>query len=300
MRTRRRGASAAAVALVAAGLLAGCTDPSRAATDDRVAVVASTDVWGSVVEAVGAGHVAVTSLIDDPSRDPHEFQASVRDQLAVSRAAIVVENGGGYDDFMSRLVSAAHAPVVLDAVRLSGRDASAQDFNEHVWFDLPTVRRVADAVNTALTRADPRHRQDYDAALARFHGELSRLQGEESSIRSTAAGRGVAITEPVPLYLTAACGLVNRTPRGFSSAVEDGRDVPPALLQAQLGLVRSSRVALLAVNDQTADPVTDQVVAAAKDAGLPVVGFGETLPQGESFTRMFHGELGAVAAAVRR
>src|SRR4051812_20657941 len=118
MRTGRRGAAAAAVALVAATVLAGCTDPSSAASDDRVAVVASTDVWGSVVEAVGGGHVAVTSLIDDPSRDPHEFQASVRDQLAVSRAAIVVENGGGYDDFMTRLVSAAHAPVVLDAVRL--------------------------------------------------------------------------------------------------------------------------------------------------------------------------------------
>ncbi|HEY8317559.1 MAG TPA: zinc ABC transporter substrate-binding protein [Amnibacterium sp.] len=300
MRTERRRVAAAAGALVAATLLAGCTASSGATTDDRVAVVASTDVWGSVVEAVGAGHVAVTSLIGDPSRDPHEFQASVRDQLAVSRAAIVVENGGGYDDFMRRLASAAHAPVVLDAVRLSGRDAGAQDFNEHVWFDLPTVRRVADAVNTALIRADPGHRADYATALATFHGELGRLQGEESTIRSTAEGRGVAITEPVPLYLTAACGLVDLTPRGFSAAVDDGRDVPPALLQAQLALVRSPRVALLAMNSQTEDPVTDQVVAAAKAAGLPVVGFGETLPQGESFARMFHGELAAVATAVRR
>lgn len=300
MGIRVRGGSAIALALAVGGLLAGCSDPSSAAPDDRVAVVASTDVWGSVVQAVGAGHVAVTSLIDDPARDPHEFQASVRDQLAVSRAAIVVENGGGYDDFMSRLVSAAHAPVVLDAVRLSGRDAGAQDFNEHVWFDLPTVRRVADAVNMALIRADLRHRADYDAALARFHGELDGLRGEESAIRSTAGGRGVAITEPVPLYLTAACGLVDRTPRGFSSAVDDGRDVPPALLQAQLALVRSSRVALLAVNSQTEDPVTDQVVAAAEASGLPVVGFGETLPSGASFASMFHGELGAVAAAVRR
>ena len=103
----------------------------------------------------------------------------------------------------------------------------------------------------------------------------------------------------MPLYLTAACGLVDRTPRGFGSAIEDGRDVPPALLQAQLRLVRSRRVALLAVNDQTEDPVTDQVVAAARRAALPVVGFGETLPAGRTFVSMFHGELDAVAAAVR-
>src|SRR4051812_47373141 len=112
MRTGWRRGTAIALVVATAALLAGCSDPSSAAADDRVAVVASTDVWGSLVEALGAGHVAVAPLIGAPSRDPHEFQASVRDQLAVSRAAVVVENGGGYDDFMRRLVSAAHHPVV--------------------------------------------------------------------------------------------------------------------------------------------------------------------------------------------
>ena len=300
MGIRVRGGSAIALALAVGGLLAGCSDPSSAAPDDRVAVVASTDVWGSVVQAVGAGHVAVTSLIDDPARDPHEFQASVRDQLAVSRAAIVVENGGGYDDFMSRLVSAAHARVVLDAVRLSGRDAGAQDFDEHVWFDLPTVRRVADAVNMALIRADLRHRADYDAALARFHGELDRLPGggvghpeHGRRTRSRHHGAGPAVPHrrlraggPDPPRLQ----LGGRRRQGRAGRAAAGAaGARPVVPCGAAGGEQRDR-----------GPVTNQVVAAAEASGLPVVGFGETLPSGASFASMFHGELGAVAAAVRR
>jgi zinc/manganese transport system substrate-binding protein len=185
-------------------------------------------------------------------------------------------------------------------VRLSGRDATVPGFNEHVWYDLPTVDRVADAVSAVLQRQDPAHRTDFRTALSRFHAATAALQREESGIRGIAAGRGVAITEPVPLYLTAACGLVNRTPAAFSSAVEDGRDATPGVLQAQLHLISSHGVAALAVNEQTEEPMTDRVVAAARAARVPVVGFRETLPVGETYLGMFHGELTALRAAVAR
>ena len=49
----------------------------------------------------------VDSLIDAPSQDPHDFQADARDRLAVSRARLVVVNGGGYDDFLTQLLQNA-------------------------------------------------------------------------------------------------------------------------------------------------------------------------------------------------
>ncbi len=285
-------------------LLTGCASGAAAGADPRtpdgrIRVVASSDVWGSIVDDVGAGRVAVTSILDSPAKDPHEYQATVRDRLSVSRAALVVENGGGYDDFLRRL-SEGTGGVVLDAVRLSGRDAAGPGFNEHVWYDLPTVDRVADAVSAVLQRKDPPHRADFRAALARFHAATAALAREEAGIRRVAGGRGVAVTEPVPLYVTAACGLVNRTPAGFSSAVEDGRDVPPGVLESQLHLVASHAVAVLAVNEQTEGPMTDRITAAARAAHVPVVGFRETLPESGTYLGMFHAELAALSAAVAR
>ena len=304
MRHGRRGAGALAGAVAIVALLAACASGRPAAeepasADGRIDVVASSDVWGSIVTDVGAGRVAVTSILDDPAKDPHEYQATVRDRLDVSRAALVVENGGGYDDFMARLAEGTGGEV-LDAVRMSGRDAGAPGFNEHVWYDLPTVDRVADAVSAVLQRKVPEHRSDFRAALARFHAATAALAREEAGIRRLAGGRGVVVTEAVPLYVTGACGLVNRTPAAFTSAVEDGRDVPPGVLQSQLDLVASHAVAVLAVNEQTEAPMTDRIVAAARSAHVPVVGFRETLPDGGTYLGMFHAELAALREAVAR
>ena len=60
-----------------------------------VAVVASTDVYGDIVKAVGGDAVAVTSVIDTPDKDPHEYEADAQTQLALSKAQLVVKNGGG-------------------------------------------------------------------------------------------------------------------------------------------------------------------------------------------------------------
>src|SRR4051812_24567604 len=127
MRTRRHRATAlaasAVLSVLALGAAAGC-GTEAAAADERVHVVASTDVYGDLVATIGGDRVEVTSVIDDPSADPHSYEANVRTQLAVSRADLVVENGGGYDDFMDTLLSATGAdPTVLNAVEVAGLDA---------------------------------------------------------------------------------------------------------------------------------------------------------------------------------
>src|ERR1041385_8321203 len=69
-----------------------------------------------------------------------------------------------------------------------------------------------------------------------FKAKLTALEAKEARIKKEHAGEGIAITEPVPLYLTTASGLVNRTPEAFSEAIEEGDDVSPRILQATLAV----------------------------------------------------------------
>jgi zinc/manganese transport system substrate-binding protein len=108
----------------------------------------------------------------------------------------------------------------------------------------------------------------------------------------------VAVTEPVPGYLLDALGADDRTPPAFSAAIEEGGDVAPAVLQETLGLVTGGQVRALVYNAQTTGPATEQVLAAARQAGVAVVPVTETLPGGEDYVSWMRGNLDAVAAAL--
>ncbi|WP_204318909.1 zinc ABC transporter substrate-binding protein [Microbacterium sp. B35-04] len=97
-------------------VLAGCAGTAGAGddADGKLAVVASTNVYGQIAAEVGGDLVDVTSIVTNESQDPHSFEPSARDQLAVSKADLIIENGGGYDAFIDALIesSGTEAPVV--------------------------------------------------------------------------------------------------------------------------------------------------------------------------------------------
>lgn len=103
-------------------------------------VYATTNVWGSVAKAVGGDKANVIVGVDDLSQDPHDYQATATDKLNITKSAVMLVNGGGYDDWgMSLAESVSHKPVVINAVALSGlspntdnaADESASEQHQH-------------------------------------------------------------------------------------------------------------------------------------------------------------------------
>jgi zinc/manganese transport system substrate-binding protein len=295
--------AALAVIGAAAVALAGCTSAAR--TPGEVSVVTSTNVWADVARQV-AGSLAgtkihITSIINDPSADPHSYEADTRNQLAVKRADVVIENGGGYDDFVDTMLhSAGGGATVLNAVDLGGHKQVDGEVNEHVWYDFPTVAKVADRVAQVLARKDRADAATFAANARRFVARLHDLSATEAALRARFAGQGVAVTEPVPMFLLAASGLVNRTPRAFSNAIEQGDGVSPRVLRETVDLFAHGEVKLLAYNAQTSSAETSAVRKAASEHGIPVVAVTETLPAGQDYPSWMAGNLAAVRAALER
>jgi zinc/manganese transport system substrate-binding protein len=266
--------------LLAAMALSGCAVDTSAA-DGRVQVVTSTDVYAAIVRAITGSRVDVTALIDSPAQDPHSFEASARNELAIARADVVIENGGGYDDFMNQLRQAAgkSGATTLDVVAISGHTAPpGGDLNEHVWYDFGSIQRFVARLVAVLSTRLPAQAHAFDASAARFVAALHRLETTESALRARYGGTSVAITEPVPDYLLSACGLVNRTPEQFSAAVEGGTDVSALVLEHTLALFDQHIVHALVYNEQSAGAETTRVLAAAHADDIPVVPVTETLP----------------------
>ena len=301
--TRFAGVAAALVAVIAlaaCGTSAAATPVEGSGDPDAIAVVASTNVWGDIASAIGGDLVRVDAFISDPAQDPHSFEASPRAQLQVAQAAVIIENGGGYDDFMDGLISASGTTAtVINAVQVSGLTAPpGGDLNEHVWYDFATVDAVAGRIADALSAVDPSASADFAGNLAGFRQQLAALRAQVETIKGAHAGEQVAITEPVPLYLLSAAGLVNATPAEFSEAIEEGSDVPARVLLAMLNLFRDKQVRVLVYNSQTSGPQTDQVLRAAQDNGIPGVPVTETLPAGKDYLSWMQDNVSALAAAL--
>jgi zinc/manganese transport system substrate-binding protein len=279
----------AAVAVVAAG----CGGGSDAAVDGKISVVASTNVWGSVAAAVGGQDVSVQSLINDPSADPHSYQDKPEDATLLTNARLVVYNGGGYDDFFTKLVKAAGA----DAKQINAYDVSGhpEGENEHVWYELTTVRKVADKVATELGAIDPSNKDTYAGNAKDFDAKLDALATKAAAIPD---GKVVS-TEPVAQYLLDTAGMTDVTPSEFSEAIEEETDPPVLAVADTTDLITKKQVVALVDNDQTETNVTNQLISAAKANGTPIVDVSETLPPGvTNYVEWMTKEVDSLAGAV--
>lgn len=313
MTSTRRALPALLVASAAGLALTGCAAPAPEATG--LSVVASTNVYGDIAAAIAGDAATVTSIIDSPTVDPHSYEANAQDQLVIAGADLVIGNGGGYDPFIDVLVEGSGTTaVVISAVAVAGleegethsEEEAAEDddhghlegVNEHVWYDLHVMGDVAEAIAAELTALDGANASVYAANLDAFLVGLEAVEEEAHALAEQLGGGVIAATEPVPAYLLAELGFDDETPEEFSEAIEEGADVPPLALQQVLDLIASGEVRLLAYNEQTASPETERVRAAAEEAGIPVVSFVETLPDGEDYLSWMRTNIEAVAAAL--
>ena len=279
-------------------LLAACGGSSQ--RSGALAVVAAENVYGNIAAQIGGPHVAVTSILTNPNADPHLFEPGTSTGLAVAKAKVVIQNGLGYDAFMTKLEDAApsksRASVTMaDVLGIHGKDA-----NPHLWYDVPQLDRVAGAIADPLEKADPRHASAYRADLRRFEHSLAPLRQEVAAIRSRFHGAPVAYTEPVPGYLLAAAGLDNLAPDSFTRPIEEGTEPSPSAVAAMDTLIAKHRIRVLLYNSQAVSPITAQLRDDARKDGIPVVPVTETLPPHLTFQQWQLKQARALAAALAR
>jgi zinc/manganese transport system substrate-binding protein len=287
------------VIVLGVALLLSACGSSTSATG-KLDVVAAENTYGNIASQIGGSHVSVTSILTSPNADPHLFEPTTADDLTVAKAKVAVQNGLGYDAFMTKLENAAPsksrvAVTVADVLGVHGKDA-----NPHLWYDLPRLDRTATAIAAAFSQADPSHAIAYRRGLHRFERSLAPFRREVTGIRTRFHGMPVAYTEPVPGYLVSAAGLRNLAPDSFTRSIEEGVEPSPSAVAEMSSLVAQHRIRVLLYNPQAVSPITAEMRDAAQKAGIPVVGMRETLPPGRTFQQWQLAQARALAAALAR
>lgn len=265
-------------------LLAGCATSLPAGHGHPLEVVAAESAWGSLVAQLGGSHVHVTSLVRSPDADPHDYEPTAADARRLATADLTVVNGVGYDTWASRLLAANPREGRID-VTVGEVVRVPDDGNPHRWYSPRDVRTLVDTLTADLTRLDPGHAADLEAQ--RTDLLTVRLKGyfdAVSTLRSRYAGTPVGASESAFAPMAQELGLRLLTPESFLDAVAEGTDPTPRDKSAVDAQIREHRISVYVYNTQNATPDVQAQVAAARAAGIPVVGISETpVPAGASF-----------------
>ncbi|MFL4474868.1 metal ABC transporter solute-binding protein, Zn/Mn family [Paeniglutamicibacter sp. MACA_103] len=368
-------AVAGTLALAACG--GNASGQESAAEQGRLQVVTSTTVYADLVSRIGGDLVEASPVINSVSQDPHSYEATSRDKLALSKAQLVVANGGGYDAFMDVLAKdlKLSESTVINAVDTSpiaagekaedtgkhdehadeaaahdehadeaaahdehadeaaahdehadeaaahdehADEAAAHDdhaaeeatadeheghghasYNEHVWYDLESMRLLTDEIAKRLAVLKPEGAATFTANAASLTSDLKNLEAKVEKLHGSLDGKHFAMTEPVPFHLLEDLGMSDATPEGLSESIEGGGEVSPQAFNEMGKRFDAGDIDMLAYNTQTESPQTERIRKQADAAKVPVIDFTETLPPNTDYVSWMDSNIQAVEALAK-
>ena len=191
------------IAIVLCLLLVCLTGCSTASKNDKITVVAAIfPEYDWARQIIGKNsNIELTLLVDD-GVDPHSFQPSVGDMVAVANCDLLIYGGGESDGWLAdALKGSKQEQTVLELIPLLGEKAHTEQIvegmqaeaeeeaetDEHVWLSLRNAAVFCRAIADALCRLDPANKDSYQANLEDYLARLNAL--DERYTRTIANAR---------------------------------------------------------------------------------------------------------------
>jgi zinc/manganese transport system substrate-binding protein len=264
-----------AVVLTACG--GGSAGPAGGSSSGKLRVVAAENFWGSVASQLGGSKVAVQSIIVNPNTDPHSYEPTASDGVALAKSQMAIVNGIGYDVWASKLLAAnpSSSRKVLDVGDLLGL---VEGDNPHQWYSPSSVRRVINQIVSDYKQLDPKDSAYFDRQRATFEAQgLADYNKTIATIRARYAGVPVGYSESIFQPLGEALGLKLMTPYSFAKAIAEGTDVSAADKQTVDTQAQNRLIKVWVYNSQNATPDVQRVNQLARAAHIPITTITETL-----------------------
>lgn len=276
-----RGVAGAALATAMVCVLAGCATTAPSSTGSapshaKITVVAAENFWGSIAAQLGGDHVAVTSIVNNPNSDPHDYEPTPADGREIAMARFVIINGVGYDPWAPKLVNAN--PTSQRTVLTVGDLLGVQDGgNPHRWYSPADVQKVITEITADYRKIDPADAAYFDRQKQRYESQgLGRYTTLISDIRSRYAGTPIGASESIVTPLAEGLGLRMLTPESLLDAISEGSDPTAADKTTADNQIATKQIKVFLDNNQNSTPDVQRLVNEAKAAGIPVVTVTET------------------------
>ena len=238
-------------------LIWGAIGAAQAEAKEGLDVTVSIVPQQYFLEKIGGDLVKVSVMVL-PGANPAVFEPKPQQMLALTKSKVYFAVGVPFERVWLRKfeevngsMKVVHTEEGIEKMPVKGSDQGGEQSHEHgikdphVWLSPPLVMLQARNMLHALTRADPAHRQDYEANYKSFIQEIVDLDLQIRSIFSDpGAGRKFMVYHPSWGYFAKAYGLTQ-----IPVEVE-GKEPTPKELERLIQYAKAEGVKALLVQPQ--------------------------------------------------
>jgi zinc transport system substrate-binding protein len=227
-----------------------------------ISVLVTLSPYREFVQAVGGGHVQVTTLIA-PGVSDEVYEPDVAMLKAVSHAQLYFQVGRlPLERNLSKQIKALNPKLRL--VDLS-KHLPLRSSDPHIWMSLPLVQMQVTAICRALCELDPTNRNAYIQNRDRFLTELGVCDREIKHRLDLFRGRAFLAVHPMLGYFAYDYGLIQ-----IGVDVHDEKPLSTRDLSQLLAQARQKKVKMMVV---VPDSPSSVVSALSRTLSLSVVRF---------------------------
>jgi len=263
-------------------LLSGCSNKKVNHTSQKINIITTTDFYAEVAQKVVGDKGSVSSIINNPAIDPHDFEPTTQVAKNVSNADITVANGLGYDSWMNKLNKQDSKSFIKIGEDVMHKKIGA---NPHIWYNPETMPRYAKYLANKLAQEQPQNKAYFEQNAQAYIDSLKPVQKELNQLKIVSKklpNKNVYVSEPVFDYSIEATGF-KVTNKSFEKAVENGTDPTPTVIKEMHQGIKQKKISFFVLNTQTDSQLINNLVNLAKKEDIPVLHVTETLPKGKTY-----------------
>ena len=228
--------------------------------DGKISVVASFYPLYFFASSVGGQYVRVSN-ITPAGAEPHDYEPSAQDIVAIEKADVLILNGAGLEPWARKLQSnlaGRNRPLILTV--------NKEDADPHSWLDPVLAKTIVQRIAAAFVEVDPAGQSIYVAHAAALYEQLDQLDLEYRTGLSDCAMRDIVTSHDAFGYVAARYGFNQISIAGISPDEE-----PSARKLAQIAdLVKKKNIKYIFF-ESLISPRLSQTLATETGAGTLVL-----------------------------
>lgn len=210
----------------------------RQAEVNQLSIVATIYPLGEFARAV-AGEAAQVTVITSPGVEPHDFEPTAKDIVAMQEADLLLINGGEVDAWTQGTTSVNGTIIMTDVVAFY--EFADGSVDPHAWLDPVLVQGIVEHIHDALVVQDPDHAETYRLNTDAFLQDLRALDREYATALATCESHDIVVAHDAFGYLGRRYNFVVYAIAGLSP-----EDEPSAQNLAELtDLVREKNIPVI-------------------------------------------------------